>query len=77
MTFAQLFGPLSGFEFAYYIAPRSTKSLFRISKLISDYIVDQYMDYLTNISHGLNFKVSIQILLIRYMNRICACSGIA
>lgn len=45
--FAQTFGLLASFEFAYFIAPRSAKSLFMsfhfISRILSDYIVEAYM----------------------------------
>lgn len=62
---AQLFGVLTGMEFAYYIAPRSAKCLFMylyiVSRPIACYILDGYMHYLSKPSSKMDFNVSINI----------------
>jgi dipeptide/tripeptide permease len=65
LGFAQLFGLLASVEFAYFIAPRSAKSLFMslyyFSRIIAEYIADAYMTYPSTTSSKLDFSVSIKI----------------
>lgn len=57
---AQIFSLLASFEFAYFIAPRSARSLFMsfhsISRILADYIVEAYM-----VNFQFYFSVSVKI----------------
>ena len=64
---AQTFGLLASLEFAYFIAPRSAQSLFMslhfIARILSEDIVDEYMNSLSDTNYGLNFSVSVKAAL--------------
>lgn len=61
---SQAFGLLASIQFAYFIAPRSAKSLFMslhyISRITAEYIADEFMTYLLTTSSEVNFSVSIK-----------------
>lgn len=51
LGFADLFGTLATFQFAYFIAPRSAQSFFMslyfLSRSVGNYILGAYMDILS------------------------------
>lgn len=55
LGFADLFGTLATFQFAYFIAPRSAQSFFMsiyfISRSVGNYILSAYMDTLSMYFH--------------------------
>ncbi len=68
--FVQLFGLLASFEFAYFIAPRSARSLFMslsfVARGIASSIVLAFMVHLAKPSSRIDFSVSINILYDRF-----------
>lgn len=62
----QIFGTLASFEFAYFIAPRSARSLFIslaiIGRVLGGSIAFVYLSLLLNRATGTDFSVSIKTL---------------